>query len=232
MDEPESTPTPPDSGSPDKPVSDAAPETGTAEPASEGAPPTAEPAPSETAPQAPRRRSAAAGPQRGGRDRSAPADAEEDALGEVVVKINRCATVVKGGRRFSFGALVVVGDRRGSVGVGYGKSTEVPSAVEKGKKIATRAMAPVNLAGGTLPHRVVGRYGASRIVMVPASPGTGVIAGASARAVLELAGVHDVLTKSYGSNSPKNLVRATLEGLRSLVSRDSVERLRGISLAG
>jgi len=149
-----------------------------------------------------------------------------------VVKISRCATVVKGGRRFSFGALVVVGDRRGRVGVGYGKSTEVPSAVEKGKKIATRAMISINMVGGTLPHRVIGRYGASHIVMVPAGPGTGVIAGASARAVLELAGVRDVLTKSYGSNSPKNLVRATLQGLASLVSRESVERLRGVTLAG
>lgn len=159
-------------------------------------------------------------------------DEGERTIDEVVVKIYRCATVVKGGRRFSFSALVVVGDRNGSVGVGYGKSTEVPSAVEKGKKLATRDMRPVRLDGGTIPHRVVGRYGASKVVMVPASPGTGVIAGASVRAVLELAGVHDVLTKSYGSNSPKNLVRATLAGLRQLISRDEVERLRGVKLAG
>ncbi len=168
----------------------------------------------------------------GPRGRNGPADSEEDGIGEVVVKINRCATVVKGGRRFSFGALVVVGDRKGRVGIGYGKSKEVPSAVEKGKKIATRAMVPIKLAGGTLPHRVIGRYGASRIVMVPASPGTGVIAGASVRAVLELAGVHDILTKSYGSNSPKNLVQATLKGLTSMLSPENVERLRGVSLAG
>lgn len=160
-----------------------------------------------------------------------PVATEEDqGLGDVVVKISRCATVVKGGRRFSFGALVVVGDRRGQVGVGYGKSVEVPSAVEKGKKIATRNMTPVKLVGGTIPHRVVGRFGASEVVMVPASPGTGVIAGASVRAVLELAGVHDILTKSYGSASPKNLVRATFEGLMSLVSREEVERLRGVSI--
>jgi len=158
-------------------------------------------------------------------------DQEDQGLEDVVVRVYRCATVVKGGRRFSFGALVVVGDRNGNVGVGYGKSIEVPSAVDKGKKIATRAMFRVKLVGGTLPHRVVGRYGASKVVMVPASPGTGVIAGASVRAVLELAGVHDVLTKSYGSNTPKNLVRATLNGLQQLIDREEVERLRGVKLA-
>ncbi len=151
---------------------------------------------------------------------------------ENVVKIYRCATVVRGGRRFSFGTLVVVGDRNGRVGIGYGKAKEVPSSVEKGKKIATRAMKPVKLQGGTIPHRIVGRFGASHVVLVPASPGTGVIAGSSVRAVLELAGVRDVLTKSYGSNSPKNLVRATYNGLMQLVSRDEVERLRGVKLAG
>ena len=161
-----------------------------------------------------------------------PADSGEAGVDEIVVKICRCATVVKGGRRFSFGALVVVGDRRGRVGVGYGKSAEVPAAVEKGKKIAVRNLGPIKLVGGTLPHRVIGRFGASHVVMVPASPGTGVIAGASVRAVLELAGVRDVLTKSYGSNSPKNLVRATLQGLTSLVNRDEIERLRGVKLAG
>ncbi|MGB2987525.1 MAG: 30S ribosomal protein S5 [Phycisphaerae bacterium] len=161
-----------------------------------------------------------------------PRDTEGQALDEVVVKISRCATVVKGGRRFSFGALVVVGDRNGHVGVGYGKSTEVPSAVEKGRKNATRDMKAIKLVGGTLPHRVVGRFGASRVVMVPASPGTGVIAGASARAVLELAGVHDILTKSFGSNTPRNLVYATYEGLLQLVNREDVERLRGVKLAG
>ncbi len=159
-------------------------------------------------------------------------DAEEQTVDEVVVKISRCATVVKGGRRFSFGALVVVGDRNGNVGVGYGKSTEVPSAVEKGRKNATRAMRPIKLVGGTLPHRVVGRYGASHVVMIPASPGTGVIAGTSVRAVLELAGVHDVLTKSFGSNTPRNVVRATYEGLAQLVNREDIERLRGVKLAG
>jgi len=157
---------------------------------------------------------------------------EDSGLEDVVVRVYRCATVVKGGRRFSFGALVIVGDRNGQVGAGYGKSVEVPSAVEKGKSIATRAMFRVKLVGGTIPHRIIGRYGASKVVMVPASPGTGVIAGSGVRAVLELAGVHDVLTKSYGSNTPKNLVRATVAGLQQLISREEIEKLRGVSLAG
>jgi len=157
---------------------------------------------------------------------------EESALDENVVRIYRCATVVKGGRRFSFSALMVVGDRQGNVGVGYGKATEVPSAVDKARKIATRNLTPIRLAGKTIPHRVVGQFGASRVVMVPASPGTGVIAGGSVRAVLELAGVHDVLTKAYGSTSPKNLVRATFIGLTSLLDPEEVEQLRGIKLAG
>jgi len=156
---------------------------------------------------------------------------EDGGLDENVVRISRCATVVKGGRRFSFGALVVVGDRKGRVGVGYGKSIEVPSAVEKAKKIASRNMIKVRLAGSTLPHRVIGKFGASRVVMVPASDGTGVIAGTSVRAVLELAGVQNVLTKSFGSTGPKNLVQATLNGLISLMDRDSIERLRGVKIA-
>ena len=158
--------------------------------------------------------------------------AEEQPIDEIVVKIYRCATVVRGGRRFSFASLVVVGDRNGQVGIGYGKAKEVPSSVEKAKKIALRAMVPIKLAGRTLPHRVIGKFGASRVVMVPASPGTGVIAGASVRAVLELAGLQDVLTKSYGSNSPKNLVRATFSGLLQLVSREDVEHLRGVKITG
>lgn len=166
------------------------------------------------------------GRQRRGRD-----DARDKAGDDIVVQIKRCSTVVRGGRRFSFGALVVVGDRNGKVGVGYGKSKEVPSAVEKGRKNAARNMKSVKLLKGTLPHRVIGRFGASKVVMVPASPGTGVIAGSSVRAVLELAGVHDVLTKSYGSNTPRNLIRATFEGLMELVSREDVERLRGVKLA-
>lgn len=156
----------------------------------------------------------------------------ESGIDEIVVRIYRCVTVVRGGRRFSFSALVVTGDRKGKVGIGYGKSPEVPTAVDKGKSLAQRNMVPIRLSGSTIPHRVIGRAGASTVVMVPASPGTGVIAGASVRAVLELAGVHDVLTKSYGSNSPKNLVRAAMNGLTSLLTREDVERLRGVKLAG
>ncbi len=159
------------------------------------------------------------------KDESTPGGFEDE-----VVRIYRCATVVKGGQRFSFAALVVVGDRRGQVGIGYGKANQVPSAVEKAIKAAHKNIITVKLEGSTLPHEVVGRYGASRVVMVPASPGTGVIAGASARAVLELAGVHDVLTKSYGSNSPKNLVRATFEALRSLINAEDITHLRGVSV--
>ncbi len=155
---------------------------------------------------------------------------DEKAIDDIVVRINRCAAVVRGGRRFSFGALVVVGDRKGQVGVGYGKSKEVPSAVEKGRKIAMRNMKRIKLVKGTLPHRVIGRFGASHVVMVPAGPGTGVIAGSSVRAVLELAGVHDVLTKSFGSNSPHNLVHATLDGLLGMISREEIENLRGVKL--
>ncbi len=166
------------------------------------------------------------------RGERAAADEEDSGLEENVVKIYRCATVVKGGRRFSFSALVVVGDRNGHVGIGYGKAVEVPSAVDKGKKIATAAMIPIKRIKGTIPHRIIGRFGASKVIMVPASPGTGIIAGAGVRAVLELAGVSDVLTKSYGSNSPKNLVRATFEGLKQLLSREQIEELRGVKLAG
>ncbi len=155
---------------------------------------------------------------------------EDKVVEEEVVKVYRCATVVRGGRRFSFAALAVVGDRAGMVGIGYGKANEVPSAVEKAIKNARKSMVEIKLKGTTIPHRVVGRFGSSKVVMVPASEGTGVIAGASVRPVLELAGVHDVLTKSYGSNSPKNLVKATLAGLKSLRSREVIEDLRGVKI--
>ena len=147
-----------------------------------------------------------------------------------MVKLFRCATVVKGGRRFSFGAVVVVGDRRGKVGYGYGKANEVPPAVEKGIKQAKRRLMDVPLRGTTIPHRVIGRYGASRIVLIPAGEGTGVIAGAAARSVLELAGVKDVLTKCYGSTAAKNLVKATIDGLKQLRTRLQIEQLRGVKL--
>jgi small subunit ribosomal protein S5 len=166
-----------------------------------------------------------------GRGRGRDADTgPESNIDDVLVKLYRCACVVKGGRRFSFGALVVVGDRDGKVGYGYGKANEVPPAVEKGVKQARRRMFSVPLRGTTVPHRIIGRFGASRIVLIPASEGTGVIAGSAARAVLELAGIKDVLTKVYGSTSPKNLVKATINGLQSLRSRADIERLRGVKL--
>ncbi len=157
---------------------------------------------------------------------------EERPLEDTVVKIYRCAKVVKGGRRFSFAALVVVGDRAGMVGVGYGKAKEVPMSVEKGVKEGKKTLTQVALVGKTIPHQVVGRFRATKVVLVPASPGTGVIAGASARAVLEYAGVQDVLTKTYGSTSAKNVVRATMDGLMKLRNKEMVEELRGVSIAG
>ena len=157
---------------------------------------------------------------------------EEKPLEDTVVKVFRCAKVVKGGRRFSFGALVVVGDRAGTVGVGYGKANEVPLAVEKGVKDAKKTLHKIALLGRTIPHQVIGKYRATKIILVPASPGTGVIAGSSARAVLEYAGVHDVLTKVFGSTSVKNVVKATLNGLLKARSREMVEALRGVQLSG
>jgi small subunit ribosomal protein S5 len=154
---------------------------------------------------------------------------EEKPFEDTVVKIYRCAKVLKGGRRFRFGALVVVGDRAGTVGLGYGKANEVPAAVEKGIKEAKKALKKVPLVGRTVPHQIVGKFGATRIAIVPASPGTGVIAGSSARAVLEYAGVQDVLTKVYGSTSAKNVVKATLDGLLKMRSKETIESLRGVT---
>ncbi len=155
---------------------------------------------------------------------------EEQPLEETVVKVFRCAKVVKGGRRFSFAALVVLGDRAGTVGVGYGKAKEVPLAVEKGIKDAKKSLHKIALLGRTISHRVDGKYRATKIIMVPASPGTGVIAGSSARAVLEYAGVQDILTKVCGSTSAKNVVKATLNGLLKLRSREMIESLRGVEV--
>lgn len=156
---------------------------------------------------------------------------EEHGLEDTVVKIYRTAKVVKGGRRFGFAALVVVGDRRGTVGIGYGKANEVPPSVEKGIKEAKKHMNHVQLVGRTIPHQVIGRHGASKVVLVPAAPGTGVIAGNSARAVLEMAGVGDVLTKCYGSTSPKNVVKAVMNALLAVRTREQIEELRGVKLA-
>ena len=164
------------------------------------------------------------------RARSRTKERDPSPYDEAVVKIYRCSTVVKGGRRFSFAALVVAGDRKGHVGWGYGKANEVPLAVEKALKEARKSLKTVTLAGNTIPHRVVGRYGGSSIILLPAREGTGVIAGASGRAVLELAGVQNVLTKIQGSTSPKNVVKATLNGLLQLRSPQQVQELRGVAL--
>ena len=153
---------------------------------------------------------------------------DEGPLEDTVVKIFRCSKVVKGGRRFSFAALVVIGDRAGTVGIGYGKANEVPLAVEKATKDAKKSLQKIVLLGRTIPHQVNGKYRATKITLVPASPGTGVIAGSSARAVLEYAGVQDALTKVYGSTSAKNVVKATLDGLLKLRSHETIESLRGV----
>jgi small subunit ribosomal protein S5 len=148
-----------------------------------------------------------------------------------VVRIYRCSKVVKGGRTFSFGALVVAGDRKGNVGIGYGKANEVPPAVEKATKDARKAMIKVSLKGSTIPHIVKGTSGASTVVLVPARPGTGVTAGKSVRPCMELAGITDILTKAYGSTAPKNLVKATMAALKQLQVKEQVETARGVALA-
>ncbi len=218
----------------------ASPETIAAEPAAPGEPvaPVSAPAPSSTdrPPQHQHQQQRGRGRGPGGpggrgprRDRDRQPD--ESGIESSVVRIYRCAKVVKGGRTFSFGALVVAGDRKGSIGVGYGKANEVPPAVEKGTKDARKQMFKVNLKGTTIPHLVKGTAGATTVVLVPARPGTGVTAGKSVRPCMELAGITDILTKAYGSTSPKNLVKATMDALRQLQNREQVEQNRGVSLA-
>ncbi|NUM34067.1 MAG: 30S ribosomal protein S5 [Candidatus Brocadiae bacterium] len=149
---------------------------------------------------------------------------------EYVVKINRCATVVKGGRRFSFSALVVVGNKNGKVGIGFGKANEVPPAVQKAVKDAKKNSVKLDLCGDTIAHEVIGKFGATEVFMKPAAPGTGVIAGAAVRAIAEAAGIKNILSKAYGSTNPVNLTKAALKGLQSIRSKEQLRRLRGVEI--
>ena len=155
---------------------------------------------------------------------------ESSSLESTTIGVYRTAATVKGGRRFSFAAQVVVGDRKGQLGIGYGKANQVPPAIEKAQKEARRKMRSFPLQGRTIPHAVTGRFGACTVRLLPAAPGAGVIAGAAVRAPLEMLGLQDCLTKSYGSNNPKNLVKAVVNGLEQLRSKQEIAALRGVDL--
>ena len=160
-------------------------------------------------------------------------DSRDSGMTDYVVRISRSACVVKGGRRFSFNALVVVGDKQGRVNFGYGKANEVPPAVEKAIKegvAQAQRSKKLQLRGNTIPHRVIGKFGASRVILVPAGPGTGVKAGPGVREVLQAVGIQNILSKTHGSTNPINLVKATIDGLQKLRTREEVARLRGVAI--
>jgi small subunit ribosomal protein S5 len=178
--------------------------------------------PRETRDSAPKRRDA-----RGPRDRG-PREAKPGDLTEKVVFVNRCAKVVKGGRRFSFSALIVVGDQKGQVGYGFGKANEVADAIKKGTEMARKSLIKICMRESTIPHEVEGTFGGGRVLLKPASPGTGVVAGGGVRAVIEAAGIRDILSKSLGSSNMANVVKATLNGLRQLRPREQIMQRRGL----
>ncbi len=168
--------------------------------------------------------------RRGDRGNQAAREPRSKLYSEDVVKINRCAKVVKGGKRFSFAAFVVLGDNKGKVGFGKGKAKEVASSIDKAVRDGEKDVRPYPIVGGTIPHEVEGRFGSAKVRLLPAAPGTGVIAGRSVRAVLEKAGVHDILTKCYGNHNPVNLIRATINALSKLRTKDQYQQLRGVEL--